>query len=304
MRLLRKLRRKIKEAYFLFSQRLLNYPKESEIFQKIHGYALNLKDPHSFNEKVVWRKIYDRNPLFPIITDKLKVRDYIREKLGAEQTNELLIPLLFHGSDPETIPFEDLPGQFVIKPNHSSGKIIIVRNKIEIKREEVIAACKRWLANTHGFYDLEWAYQKIKPEIMIEKLLLDEAGKFPMDYKFHVFHGKCKRIAVCSDRFSGGRKVTAFDENWNYSDVVTNDPEGGYIPRPENFSSMLATAEKLGEDFDYIRVDLYTIQGRIYFGELTLYPVSGHYAYSPKEFDFELGAYWKLTPKTGKIPGN
>ena len=232
------------------------------------------------------------------------MREYIREKLGAEQANELLIPLLFHSSDPEAIPFEDLPGQFVIKPNHSSGKIIIVRNKTEINREEVLAACKRWLSNTYGFYSFEWAYQKIKPEIMIEKLLLDEEGKMPEDYKFHVFHGKCKRIAVCSDRFIGGRRVTSYDENWNRSNVITNDPVGPDFPKPKNYPAFLATAEKLGEDFDYVRVDLYNIQGRIYFGELTLYSVSGHSTYSPTEFDFELGAYWKLTPKTGRIPEN
>ena len=303
MGLFHKLRKKFKKQYFLLSQRLLNYPKESEIFLEKHGYPLNLKDPRSFNEKIIWRKIYDRNPLFPIITDKLKVRDYIRERLGEEQAKELLIPLLFHCSDPETIPFDDLPAQFVIKPSHASAKIIIVRDKTEINWGEILAECKNWLSKPYGFYDLEWAYQKLKPEILVEKLLLDEEGRIPMDYKFHVFHGKCKRIAVCSERFTGGRRVTAFDENWNYSDVVTNDPGGVYIPMPENFPSMLSLAEKLGGDFDYIRVDLYNIQGRIFFGELTVYPTSGHGAYSPTEFDFELGANWKLTPKTKKDPG-
>ncbi len=290
--------RKIKRKYFTFSQRLLNYPRESEIFLEKHGYPLNLKDPRSFTEKIVWCKIYDRNPLFPVITDKLKVRDYIRERLGADQADELLIPLLFHSSDPEAIPFDALPEQFVIKPNHASGKIIPVRNKTEINREEVLATCKRWLSNTYGFYDLEWAYQKIKREILIEKLLLDENGNLPIDYKFHVFHGKCKRIAVCVDRFSGGRRVTGYDENWNLSGIATNDPPGGFIPKPENFSSMLALAEIIGGDFDYIRVDLYNIQGRIFFCELTLYPVSGHGAYSPKEFDFEMGSYWTLPRKS------
>jgi len=295
---LSKINRKIKKNFFAFSQKLLNYPKEKEIFRKKHGYPLDLKDPHSFTEKIVWRKIYDRNPLFPVITDKLMVRDYLRQKLGVITADEILIPLYFHHADPAAIPFDDLPVPFVIKPNHSNAKIIFIEDKNEINRKEVIVKCRQWLSNTHGFRRFEWAYQKINREILVEKMLLEDDGMIPNDYKFHVFHGKCKRIAVCSDRFLGGRRVTAYDENWNLSDVVTNDPGGLDIPKPQNFPKMLALAEKLGEDLDYVRVDLYNIRGRIYFGELTIYPLSGDGTYSPKEFDLELGSYWKLPHKS------
>ena len=298
---IRKTFRNFKRGYFAFSQRLRNYPRESEIFLKIHGYPLNLKDPRSFTEKIIWRKIYDRNPLFPVITDKLRVRDYLRQKLGAEAAEEILIPLYYHSADPAALPFDDLPVPFVIKPNHSNAKVIFVKDINGINREEVIAKCRQWLSKTHGFYRFEWAYQKIKPEILVEKMLLDDDVKIPNDYKFHVFQGKCKRIAVCSDRFSGGRRVTGYDVNWNYSDVVTNDPDGQDIPKPENFSKMLALVEKLGEDLDYVRVDLYNIQGRIYFGELTIYPLSGDGTYSPKEFDLEMGSYWKLPGSTRRL---
>ena len=300
----KKLRKIINKKFFLIIQRLRHYPREAHIYQKVHGYALDLDNPRSFTQKVVWRKIYDRNPLFPVVTDKLRVREYVREKLGAELADQVLIPLLFHSRCLEDIPFDDLPGQFVLKPNNASGKFILVRDKTELNRDEVLAECRLWIADKFGYYRLAWAYQSIKPEILIEKLLLDEEGKIPKDYKFHVFHGKCKRIAVCSDRFAGGRRVTAFDEHWNCSDVATNDPGGGFIPKPENFSAMLAIAEKLSEDFDYVRVDLYNIQGRIFFGELTLYPSSGDGVYVPTEFDFELGEHWKLPPKTGRFLKN
>ena len=222
------------------------------------------------------------------------MRDYIKNKFGAELAADLLVPLYFHSNQPEMIPFNELPEQFVIKPNNASGKYIFVWDKKTIDQDEIIIKCKNWLSKTYGVFRHEWAYQRIKPEILVEKLLLDREGNIPPDYKFHVFHGKCKRIAVCSGRFEGGRKVTSFDEQWNHSNAGTSDPEGPEVLKPKQFSRMLDIAQKLGEDFDYIRVDLYNIDGRIYFGELTSYPLSGDNRYTPTEFDFELGSYWNI----------
>jgi hypothetical protein len=291
---IRKLQRILKGRIFQIIERILNYPNESAIFLEKHGYPLNLKNPRSFSEKVIWKKLFDRNPLLPIVSDKLKVREYVKEKLGTELTTEVLVPLYFHSCHPEMIPFNDLPDQFVVKPNNASGKIIFVWDKKKIDQKEIIIKCQNWLSKTYGVFRHEWAYQIIKPEIFVEKLLLDKEGKIPPDYKFHVFHGICKRIAVCSGRLEGGRKVTSFDERWNHSNAGTSDPEGPSVSKPEHFNKMLDIAQKLGEDFDYIRVDLYNIDGSIYFGELTSYPLSGDNKYTPIEFDFELGSYWKL----------
>jgi hypothetical protein len=292
--LIRKFQRKFNEKGFRFTEKIFNFPKESDIFFEKHGYLLNLKNPQSFSEKVIWKKIFDRNPLLPIVSDKLRVREYLKEKLGTVMATEVLVPLYFHSCHSEMIPFNDLPDQFVIKPNHASGKIIFIYDKSTIDQDEIITKCKVWLSQTYGVFRHEWAYQEIKPEVLVEKLLLDKAGNIPVDFKFHVFHGKCRRIAVCSGRFEGGRKVTSFDERWNHSSAGTSDPEGPAVSKPEQFNKMLDIAQKLGEDFDYIRVDLYNIEGRIYFGELTSYPLSGDNKYTPIEFDFELGSYWKI----------
>ena len=305
-RLLKNTKKKINEKkrrlLFSISEIINNYPNESEIFYLKHGYPLNLKNPRSFSEKIIWKKVFDRNPLLPRVTDKLLVRDYIQEKLGEKLASEIQIPLLYHSKDPCSIPFEDLPQKYVIKSNHASGHNIFVWDKTKINRQEIIAKCKEWLSDTHGFYRHEWAYQKIKPEILIQELLVDENGKIPWDYKFHIFHRKCRRIVVYSDRF-GIKKVTGYDENWNYNGLVSNDLIGPPTPKPSKLTFMIEIAEKLAEDFDYIRVDLYEVNDRVYFGELTSYESSGDRRYSPAEFDYELGSYWKITPGYWKNQG-
>ena len=227
----RKVARKVSRAVYAMKQRVLDYPNERELFFNNHGYPLDLKNPHSFNEKIIWRKIYDRNPLFPRVTDKYLVRDYVREILGAQRADEILIPILFYGKDPAAIPFDDLPDQFVIKPSHASGRIILVRNKHEIDRKTVIATCKDWVSDTYGFYRHEWAYQKLKPMILVEPLLLDEDNNVPREVKFHVFHGKCKRIVVIAGRYSD-LKQSNFDENWNYLETQSSYPMGPPSPNP------------------------------------------------------------------------
>jgi len=285
--------RKVKRTAYTISQWILGYPNEREIFLAIHGYPLDLKNPRSFTEKIVWKKIYDRNPLLPRITDKFLVRDYVREKLGPGKADEILIPLLFYSKDPAAIPFEQLPDQFIIKPNHASGRILIVRDKREIDQDAIIATCRDWLSDTHYFYRHEWAYQKIKPMILVEPLLLGVDGNVPREIKFHVFHGKCKRVVVIVGRYAD-LKQSNFDENWNYLETETSYPMGPPLPKPVNFQQMLSLAEKLAEDFDYIRVDLFDLDGRIYFSELTSYTNSGDINYNPTEYDFEIGANWKI----------
>lgn len=291
----RRVLQKLKRAAFTLTQWLLNYPSERAIFQSIHGYPLNLRHPRSFNEKIVWKKLHDRNPLLPRVTDKFLVRNYVREKLGAQKAEKILIPLLFHSKDPAAIPFDNLPDSFVIKPNHASGRILIVRNKHEIDRDIIVATCREWLSETHYFFRHEWAYRKIKPLILVEALLLESDGNVPREIKFHMFHGKCKRIVVITGRFEE-LKQSSFDGEWNYLETETSYPVGPPLPKPANFDEMVELAEKLAQDFDYIRVDLYDLRGRVYFSELTSYTNSGDINYKPTQYDFDLGANWTIIP--------
>ena len=256
-------------------------------------YPLDLKNPQSYNQKIVWKKIHDRNPLLPITTDKYQVRSYLKEVLGEKNAKEILIPLLYVTDKPETIPFEKLPSSFIVKPTHGSGFYIIIENG-NFNQKEIIKICRRWLKIPYGLDKLEWAYQPIKRKIIIEKLLHEDDGKIPKDFKFHMFHGKCNLIHIVFARFSSHEKAF-FKPDWTMLDVThNNDEKSAYIQSPENLSKMIKIAEMLSKPFDYVRVDLYNINGKIYFGEMTHYPNSARGLFKPQSFDFELGRYWKI----------
>ncbi|MBY9007579.1 MAG: hypothetical protein KGD63_12580 [Candidatus Lokiarchaeota archaeon] len=283
--------------YFL--NKICNYKQEKIRFYKEVGYQLNLKNPKSYNEKIVWKKINDRNPLLPITADKYKVRSYIKKVLGEEKVKEILIPLLYVTDQPETIPFERLPSAFIVKPNHASGLIIIVENG-HFNKKEIIKTCRRWLKTTYGLEKLEWAYQPIKRKIIIEKLLRDDDGNIPNDFMFYMFHGKCKLVLVDFDRMNNP-SGSYFDKKWDFISVKKPHVlQGPIIQKPKNYEIMLELAEKLAEAFDFVRIDFYNLNGKIYIGELTHYPTSGTTKFEPQSFDFKLGKYWKIKPKYWK----
>ena len=277
--------------------RFSNYQLEKRRFYRKLGYPLNLKNPQSFNEKIVWKKIYDRNPLLPITADKYRVRSYLKDVLGEEQANQILIPILYVTDKPKTIPFDRLPSSFIIKPNHASGRSLIVKDG-HYNPKEIIRTCKRWLQTPYGLEKLEWAYQPIKRKIIVEELLLEE-GKIPRDIKFHMFHGKCHYIHVDFDR-SDKHLRTLFTPEWKLLNVANKTKKGDFINSPKNLSKMINIAERVSKPFDYIRVDFYNIKGKVYIGELTSYQTSGMGKFEPQSFDFELGKHWRIKPKYWK----
>jgi len=288
------------QGYVLyFLNKMTHYQLEKTSFYKQLSYPLDLKNPQSYNQKIVWKKIHDRNPLLPITTDKYQVRSYLKEVLGEKNTKEILIPLLYVTDLPETIPFEKLPSSFIVKPSHASGFYIIVENG-NFNQTEIISICRRWLKTSYGIDKLEWAYRFIKRKIIIEELLYEDDGKIPKDFKLHMFHGKCNLIHIVYDRF-GSHEKTFFKPDWTMLDVThNNDRKSAYIHPPENLSKMIRIAEMLSKPFDYVRVDLYNLNGKIYFGELTHYPNSARGLFTPQSFDFELGKYWKIKPEYWK----
>ena len=285
------------------------YEDEKERFEKIHGYPLNLDNPKSFNEKIVHKKIFDRNPLMPITADKYRARQYIRERIGSEADNHL-IPLLWVGDNPKDIPFDRLPDEYIIKPNNAAGRWITAEgikglNKYDINHthkegvnlsnEELIDICKDWFTTIHGVQWYEWVYQAIKPTLVIvEKLLKDSDGKIPDDYRFCMFDGKCKLMYITSPRLI---TFNYYDENWNVVDIIRpGHTLAPVIEKPKAFDKMIEFAEKLSKGFDFVRVDFYLVDGYIYFGEMTHYPGSGHGKF-PKDIDFKIGEYWNIKKK-------
>ncbi|MEX1057136.1 MAG: ATP-grasp fold amidoligase family protein, partial [Natronospirillum sp.] len=155
-----------------------------------------------------------------------------------------------------------------------------------------------WLKAPYGLRNHEWAYTQIPRKIMVEALLLDESGSIPADYKFSMIHGECAFVQVDNDRF-GHFTRSLFDADWRYLDVAWKREKSGDLPRTANFDRMLALAKKLAKDFDYIRVDFYSVNDRVYVGELTNYPGRGRNRFTPIEFDWEVGQRWSIPGVAG-----
>ncbi len=282
----------------VYIDKLQNYKRVKKEFYDKLGYELKLDSPRSLNEKVTWKKLFDRNPLLTVTADKYEVRSYLKNLLDKEEADKLLIPLLYVTEDPNDISFENLPEKYVIKPNHGSRMHLIIKNNKEVSPSRIIKLCKLWLKNNYGFYTHEWAYKDIKRKIVVEKLLETKNGNLPLDYKFFCFHAECKVIRAALNRFGETNLSGYFDKEWNvlpvcrpgYQSVNTN------FDKPVNLDKMIQIAEKISKDFDFVRVDLYNCDGDIYFGEFTHYPTSGLARFEPAGFDYTLGDYWDLKP--------
>lgn len=263
------------------------------------GRKLNLKNPERFTEKLQWYKLYYRNEEMHLCVDKFRVRDYIKNK-GLEN---ILVPLYGHYTDIEQVDFTLLPNQFVIKTTNGGGglnvAVVTDKKKFLTSEDKTKLKSKPFLKNSGG---REWAYYGLEPGIIVEKLLVntDNPDAGVNDYKIFCFNGKVDCIVVDVDRYIG-HKRNFYDAQWN--DLhVTSDCEAvdREIEKPENFEKMIRIAEKLSEDFPFVRVDLYNLSGRIYFGELTFYPWSGYVQYTPDSFDFTLGEKFVLPKKFEK----
>ena len=226
--------------------KISGYSLEKKRFYKKLGYPLNLNNPQSFNEKIVWKKIYDRNPLLPITSDKLEVRSFIKKQLGDKVAEEILVPLLNVTDKPETIPFDELTLPYIIKPNNASGRYILVKDS-SYNEKEIIKTCQIWLNLPYGLALMEWAYQPIKPKILVEKMLQENEGSIPKDFKFHMFNGECRFISVYFERIvrSGKYLTSYYDSQWNplYNINPTHGP-GPDINVPKNFEKIYSSVIK------------------------------------------------------------
>lgn len=236
---------------------------------------LNLNNPQTLNEKLQWLKFNYRKPFFSYVSDKFTVREYVKEKIG----EKYLIPLLGKYDNFEQIDFKQLPNQFIIKCNHDSGGYYVCREKRNFNEKQAKKVIKSHLKRNFYYIGREWQYKNIKPCVLVEKLMLNENGELPEDYKITCFNGKVDNIMVCKDRFSkAGVKFYFFDENWNFLRYNYGDeklPSDFSLGKPKKLKEMVEIAEKLSKDFIYARIDLYYIKNEVYFGEITLSPNSG-----------------------------
>jgi len=235
--------------------------------------------------------LHDRHPILTVLCDKHQVRDFVAAK-GWKST---LIPVLWSGADPELIPFDRLPSKFVIKATHGCAYNIFVRDKAQIEPRKVRLQLTKWLSENYcEDYHLgtEWGYKHIKPSIIIEDFL-DDTGKVPIDYKFYCFSGRVELLSMHFGRFFKHTTKT-FDRNFEPHEFRYQfDLYPGECRRPTNFDLMVNIAESLTAEFDFMRVDLYNIDGSVFFGELTPYTGGISLRFLPRTQDYALGEKWK-----------
>jgi hypothetical protein len=252
-------------------------------------YFPNIKNPRSFNEKLVHRKLFAPPKDSHIIADKSAVREIVKDKVG----DEILNKVYFLGDDSEKIPFDYLPDQFIVKFTHNSGNNIVVKDKSSINVDKIKRLCTTELSRKFGWEACEKWYLDIPPQIIIEELLIDSEHDIPLDYKFFMFHGQCAFIQVIAGRFGKKTSRCLMSPDWELLNVRYKYPIGSPPEKPQKLNQMIEIASTLSQDFDFIRVDLYLVnQKDIRFGELTLAPFAGHGPFTPTSKDFEFGALW------------
>ena len=261
----------------------------THMYRKEFRRSPDLDHPSGFNEKILLKILGDRRPFLTLFSDKLRVREYVQRVAPF-----VALPALYWWSDrADALDLAALPESFVLKPNHGSGWLRVVDDRTAVQRDELVRLAREWLASDFTIVGREWAYRDIRRAVYAEELLRGADGGLPADYKLFVFGGKVRLIQVDRDRFARHTQVL-YDEQWNAIDGTVRAAQGLPLPAPASLAAMLAAAEALSASVDFVRVDLYDIDGRPYFGEFTHYPNKGLNRFEPASLDNLLGSYLRL----------
>lgn len=259
------------------------------------GKKINFNNPVTFNEKINWLKIYNINKEYSFLVDKYLVKKHVEGIIG----KEYIIPTYGIWNSYDEIKFDSLPNKFILKSTNGGGGsgVVICQDKslfdiknARMKIEKSMSMSSKWK------YGREWVYKDVKPRIIAEQLLETEDGSDLMDYKFFCFNGVVKCLKVDFNRFSH-HQANYYDRKFNllpFGESICPPDFSFKISKPVNFDLMLNIAEKLSTGYPFIRVDLYNVNGKIYFGELTFFPNSGFGKFIPEEWDKILGSFLKI----------
>ena len=246
------------------------------LFYFTMGKRLDLKHPKTFNEKLQWLKLYNRRPEYTTMVDKYAVKEYVASKIG----KEYVIPTLGVWDKPEQIEWDKLPDRFVLKTTHGGGNtgVVICKDKSTFNREQAIAKLNRSLQSDIYVNFREWPYKNVPKRIIAEEYIEDSRSKDLVDYKFFCFDGYADSVMLCLERQEGETKFYFFDSDWQfkrYDPRGVNAPEDFTLPKPKGIDDMFHIAEELSKGLPHARIDLYLVNGHIYFGEITLFSASG-----------------------------
>lgn len=255
-------------------------------FRRNLGYVPDFDHPQTLNEKLQWFKMHVRDSKITMCADKYAVREYVKEKIG----EQYLVPLYGVYDSIQEINIDQLPEQFVLKPNHESGRVLICRNKKDINWTKAADTLNRWLHENFYYEWGEWQYKDIPPKIICEKLLTENI----IDYKFFCFKGNPVMAKIIGNRKDGDYDLCSVDLDFNF--ITGKDPEFYKEQgKPKHWNEMIRLAKVLSEDFPFVRVDLYDVKGKVYFGELTFTPANGMDSNLSTEWDKKMGDLYDLS---------
>lgn len=269
-------------------------------FKITQGYKLNIKKPKTFNEKIQWLKLNDRRTVHTLYADKLAVRNILENRFGKEG----LIDLIFQTKNWKDIKIENLPDfPFIIKSNHGSGFYHIVEDKNKVDWNKIRTDCRLWLSSNYYLVDREWQYKNTPRCLIVEKLLIPKNGGIPNNYRIHCLDGKVEIISV--NYYIGTTKAyiaKKYNRKWESLDFRFGTEEISKeinmdtinVPKPITFDRMMFIAESFGQEFAYVRVDFYEVDGILYYGEITFHDSGGYDRIIPFEWDIKLGEKIKL----------
>lgn len=295
-RLVKYLKNPINIIIFLNNKRILILPDKiylKMLYKNIFSKKLDLNNPQTFNEKLQWLKLNDKKDIYTTMVDKYEAKKYVGDIIG----EEYIIPTLGIYNNFDDINFDKLPNQFVIKCTHDSGGLVICKDKSTFDKEKARKKINKCLKKNFYYEFREWPYKNIKPRIIIEKYIEDSNSKL-IDYKIQCINGKVDNIFLCVDRNSSdGVKYYYFDKDWNYLNYCNYDNVNlnmYSLKKPENFEKMVLIAEELSKGFSEMRIDFYNVDGKIYFGEITLYTNAGFDTTITEEADKIMGKKLKI----------
>lgn len=296
----RKIRRYAKDPYYALGEDLIqSHPRwmSDKYFLKVQwkqimGSKLDLKHPVTFNEKLQWLKIYDHNPLYTSLVDKLAVKKWVAEKVG----EQYVIPTIAVYNNVEEIRTNELPMQFVLKCNHDSGGYVICKDLHKFNLESARTYLSQCLGRNFYWEAREWAYKDVVPCLFAEKYIKDDSYDDLVTYKFLCFDGepKCFYMTV---------KNNDIWENWYDMDFHKMELTHGFrnekieFEKPAAFDEMVEVVRKLACGIPHVRIDMYLSDSHIYFSEYTFYDWGGYMQFQPKEYDSMLGYMISLPQK-------
>lgn len=275
----------------------------SLLFHSKMGYWMDWKNPKTFNEKLQWLKLYNRKPEYTIMADKIKAKEWVAERIGAEY----IIPTLGVWDDPNDIDFEKLPNQFVLKCNHNSGLgMYICKDKSKMDIDAVKQELREGLKENYYLYGREWPYKDVPRKILAEQFMVNELYDVGStyrdntelaDYKFFCFNGEPYYCQVIRNR-STEETIDFYDMEWNHQPFVGLNPgiKNGLVPVPcpAHLDKMKEICRCLAKDIPFVRVDLYIINEKEYFGELTFFPMQGVGSFTPDDWNDKIGDLLRL----------